>query len=41
MVRSDNVRARTAYERAGFVDVGVPEDWPADEPPENRMERRA
>lgn len=41
MVRSDNDRARTAYERAGFVDVGVPEGWPADEPPEQRMELRA
>ena len=25
MVRTDNQRARTAYDRAGFVDVGVPE----------------
>ncbi|MCW2791492.1 MAG: hypothetical protein JWO76_590 [Nocardioides sp.] len=40
MVRSDNVRARKSYERAGFVDTGVPEGWPADEPPEQRMERR-
>lgn len=40
MVRSDNSRARSAYERAGFVDAGVPEDWPADEPMENRMELR-
>jgi RimJ/RimL family protein N-acetyltransferase len=38
MVRSDNTRARKAYERAGFVDRGVPEGWPADEPPERRME---
>ena len=38
MVRSDNARARKAYERAGFVDTGVPEGWPADEPPEHRME---
>lgn len=38
MVRSDNVRARKSYERAGFVDKGVPEGWPADEPPEHRME---
>ena len=38
MVRSDNARARTAYERAGFVDTGIPDGWPADEPPENRME---
>jgi ribosomal protein S18 acetylase RimI-like enzyme len=38
MVRSDNTRARKSYERAGFVDTGIPEDWPADEPPEHRME---
>ena len=38
MVRSDNARARTAYERAGFVDKGIPGDWPDNEPPENRME---
>jgi len=40
MVRNDNVRARTAYERAGFVDTGVPEGWPIDEPPERRLELR-
>ncbi len=40
MVRSDNVRARTAYERAGFIDVGVPEGWPTGEAPERRMELR-
>lgn len=40
MVRSDNTRARTAYERAGFVDRGVPTDWPSHEPAENRMELR-
>ncbi len=40
MVRSDNARARRAYERAGFVDKGVPDDWPLDEPAENRMELR-
>jgi ribosomal protein S18 acetylase RimI-like enzyme len=40
MVRSDNARARKAYERAGFVDTGIPEGWPADEPPERRMEHR-
>ena len=39
MVRSDNARAITAYERAGFVDEGVPAGWPEDEPPENRMVR--
>lgn len=38
MVRSGNTRARKAYERAGFVDRGVPAGWPADEPPERRME---
>lgn len=38
MVRSDNARARQAYERVGFVDKGIPDGWPADEPPENRME---
>lgn len=41
MVRTDNTRARTSYERAGFVDMGVPEGWPADEPEEHRMERLA
>lgn len=40
MVRSDNTRARKAYEWAGFVDEGVPEGWPADEPPERRMKLR-
>ncbi|MCY7395283.1 MAG: GNAT family N-acetyltransferase [Nocardioides sp.] len=40
MVRSDNARARAAYERAGFVDRGVPDGWPIDEPPERRMEMR-
>ena len=38
MVRSDNARAIAAYQRAGFVDRGVPPDWPADRPRENRME---
>ncbi len=40
MVRSDNARAIRAYEKAGFVDRGVPGDWPTDEPPENRMEHQ-
>jgi ribosomal protein S18 acetylase RimI-like enzyme len=40
MVRSDNARAIAAYEKAGFVDRGVPDDWPADEPPECRMEHQ-
>ena len=38
MVRSDNLRARRTYERVGFVDTGIPEGWPVDEPPEHRME---
>jgi ribosomal protein S18 acetylase RimI-like enzyme len=38
MVRSDNARARAAYERAGFVDTGVPDGWPIDQPSERRME---
>jgi ribosomal protein S18 acetylase RimI-like enzyme len=40
MVRSDNLRARKSYERAGFVDTGIPEGWPVNEPPERRMELR-
>ena len=39
MVRDDNARAIRAYERAGFVDLGVPDDWPADAPRERRMRR--
>ena len=38
MVLSDNIRARKAYARAGFVDRGAQKGWPADEPPERRME---
>jgi ribosomal protein S18 acetylase RimI-like enzyme len=38
MVRSDNARAIAAYERAGFVDLGVPEGHAG--PPENRMVHR-
>lgn len=38
MVRSDNVRAIAAYERAGFVDLGVPDSHEG--PPENRMVHR-
>ncbi|MDF2093696.1 GNAT family N-acetyltransferase [Knoellia sp. 3-2P3] len=38
MVRSDNTWAKRSYERAGFVEMGLPEDWPADEPLEHRME---
>jgi ribosomal protein S18 acetylase RimI-like enzyme len=40
MVRTDNARARAAYERAGFVDTGVPGGWPIDQPREHRMEWR-
>jgi ribosomal protein S18 acetylase RimI-like enzyme len=38
MVRSDNARAIAAYERAGFVDLGVPEGHTG--PPERRMVHR-
>ena len=41
MVLRDNASARQAYERAGFVDKGVPDGWPDDEPPEHRMELTA
>lgn len=43
MVRDDNVVAIRAYEKAGFVDLGVPQGWPEDALPERRMrrERRA
>ena len=37
MVRDDNVGAIRAYARAGFIDHGVPADWPDDAPPERRM----
>lgn len=37
MVRDDNVGAIRAYARAGFIDHGVPDDWPAGAPPERRM----
>ena len=39
MVRDDNARAIAAYEKAGFVDLGVPGDWPADALRERRMRR--
>jgi GNAT superfamily N-acetyltransferase len=39
MVRSDNPRARTSYERAGFVDREVQQVWPSGQPSEHRMER--
>ena len=41
MVLRDNAPARRAYERAGFVDKGIPDGWPVDEPPEHRMELTA
>ena len=37
MVRDDNARAIRAYERAGFTDLGVPPDWPAEAVRERRM----
>lgn len=37
MVRDDNVGAIRAYARAGFVDLGVPDDWPEGALPERRM----
>jgi GNAT superfamily N-acetyltransferase len=40
MVRSDNLRAPRAYERAGLVDTGIPGGWPVGEPLEHRMELR-
>ncbi len=39
MVRDDNAPAIRAYERAGFTDLGVPDDWPEDAPRERRMRR--
>ena len=39
MVRDDNVPAIRTYERAGFLDLGVPADHPADAPQERRMRR--
>ena len=39
MVRDDNERAVRAYAKAGFVDLGVPADWPADALRERRMRR--
>lgn len=39
MVRDDNHHAIRAYERAGFTDLGVPEDWLDDAPRERRMRR--
>lgn len=39
MVRDDNAVAMRAYEKAGFTDLGVPQDWPEDAPLERRMHR--
>lgn len=39
MVRDDNARAIAVYERAGFTDLGVPPDWPDEQPRERRMRR--
>lgn len=39
MVRTDNAPATATYLRCGFVDQGVPADFPAGEPPERRMVR--
>ncbi len=39
MVRDDNERAVRAYAKAGFVDLGVPEDWPIDALRERGMRR--
>ena len=40
MVRVGNERALAAYERAGFVSTGVPEDHRVGTPPERRMVQR-
>jgi predicted GNAT family acetyltransferase len=37
MVRDDNIGAIRAYTSAGFINHGVPQDWPAEAPPERRM----
>ncbi|GAA5113312.1 hypothetical protein GCM10023339_17470 [Alloalcanivorax gelatiniphagus] len=37
MVRDDNAAAIHSYLRAGFVDLGVPDDWPEGELTERRM----
>jgi GNAT superfamily N-acetyltransferase len=37
MVRDDNEAAIRSYARAGFVDLGIPDGWPADVPLERRM----
>ena len=41
MVRDDNPAAIGSYTRAGFVDLGVPADWPDDAPLERRMRHGA
>lgn len=37
MVRDDNLGAIRTCERAGFIDLGVPEGWPDDAPRGRRM----
>lgn len=37
MVLDDNAKAVRAYTRAGFLDHGVPDDWPSTAAPERRM----
>jgi predicted GNAT family acetyltransferase len=37
MVRADNLGAIRTYARAGFIDQGVPENWPDEVPLERRM----
>ena len=37
MVRGDNIGAIRSYARAGFIDHGVPDDWPENAPAERRM----
>ena len=41
MVRDDNEGAIRSYTRAGFVDLGVPADWPEDALRERRMRHGA
>jgi GNAT superfamily N-acetyltransferase len=41
MVRDDNEAAIRSYARAGFVDLGIPDGWPADALPERRMRHSA
>ncbi len=41
MVRDDNEAAIRSYARAGFVDLGIPDGWPAEALPERRMRHSA